>query len=239
MSGGDALHALVNNAGCMVHERTVTPEGVEANFATNTLGTWALTEGLMPALRRAGGDARVVTVSSAGMLTEKLELDDLEMARGRFDGTRQYAKNKRHQVALTQRWARVHGGGAHDPAKQGEAAAAGGGGGAAGAGEAKEDGVGFYAMHPGWSDTDAVKTALPGFYSSLKKRLRTPWQGADTAAWLCVAPASALRNGSFYLDRAPVPVHLYTGPLTGTEYSDEEVERLARKLEERFREATG
>ena len=43
--GGDPLHVLVNNAGCMVHERTSTPEGVEANFATNTLGTWALTQG--------------------------------------------------------------------------------------------------------------------------------------------------------------------------------------------------
>ena len=113
----------------------------------------------MPALKKAaaatsggggGGDARVVTVSSAGMLTEKLELNDVEMKKGTFDGTRQYAVGKRHQVALTQRWARLHGG------ENGES---GGGG---------EGGVGFFAMHPGWSDTEAVKTALPGFYSSLK-----------------------------------------------------------------------
>jgi dehydrogenase/reductase SDR family protein 12 len=30
----------------MVHERTSTPEGIEANFATNSLGTWALTVGI-------------------------------------------------------------------------------------------------------------------------------------------------------------------------------------------------
>jgi len=36
----------------MVHERTLTPEGVETNFATNTLGTYALTEGLLPSLER-------------------------------------------------------------------------------------------------------------------------------------------------------------------------------------------
>lgn len=187
VSGGDPLHVLVNNAGCMVHERTATPEGVEANFATNTLGTWALTEGLMPALRRTE-DARVVTVSSAGMLTEKLELDDVEMKRGGFDGTVQYAKGKRHQVALTQRWARLHGGGAG----VGEVKGGGAGG----------DGIGVYAMHPGWSDTEAVKTALPGFYSSLKEKLRSPRQGADTVAWLCVAPKSGLQSGEFYLDRA-------------------------------------
>mmetsp|Transcript_42792 Transcript_42792/g.68846 ORF Transcript_42792/g.68846 Transcript_42792/m.68846 type:complete len:339 (+) Transcript_42792:68-1084(+) len=207
---GDPLHALINNAGCMVHERTSTPEGIEANFATNSLGTWALTEGLMPALKRTA-DARVVTVSSAGMLTEQLEVKDVEMKNGKFDGTRQYALNKRHQVALTQRWARLHGGeseGAND--------------------------VGFYAMHPGWSDTDALKTALPGFYSSLKDKLRTPAQGADTVVWLSMAPKAVLKNGAFYLDRGVVPIHVSTSFLTGTQYKDEAVDRLASAMSERF-----
>ena len=52
VESGRPLHCLVNNAGCMVHERTLTPEGVETNFATNTLGTYALTEGLLPSLER-------------------------------------------------------------------------------------------------------------------------------------------------------------------------------------------
>ena len=231
VKGGDPLHVLVNNAGCMVHERTATPEGIEVNFATNTLGTWALTEGLMPALKRAaagggggggsGGDARVVTVSSAGMLTERLELQDVEMTKGSFDGTRQYAKNKRHQVALTQRWARLHGGGC-DEGGGGEDAAS----------------IGFYAMHPGWSDTEAVKTALPGFYATLKEKLRSPWQGADTVAWLCVAPKSSLKDGCFYLDRAVVPAHVSQGYFTGTQYKDEDVDKLAEMLEKKFREAT-
>jgi dehydrogenase/reductase SDR family protein 12 len=109
VASGEHVNILVNNAGCMVHERTVTPEGVEANFATNTLGTWALTESLLPAMREAS-DPRVVTVSSAGMLTEKLSTSDLEWTPGgklgKFDGTRQYARGKRHQVALTEHWSR-------------------------------------------------------------------------------------------------------------------------------------
>jgi NAD(P)-dependent dehydrogenase (short-subunit alcohol dehydrogenase family) len=52
VESGRPLHCLVNNAGCMVHERTLTPEGMETNFATNTLGTYALTEGLLPSLER-------------------------------------------------------------------------------------------------------------------------------------------------------------------------------------------
>ena len=209
VDGGKPLHVLVNNAGCMVHSRTTTSEGVEANFATNVLGTWALTEGLLPALRRAGGDARVVTVSSAGMLTERLELDDPEMRRGTFDGTRQYAKNKRLQVAMTERWARTHG-----------------------------ESVGFYAMHPGWSDTAAVRVALPGFYESLKGKLREPWQGADTVAWLCVAPRASLEAGAFYLDRQPVPKHVSTSFLCGTKYKDEQVDHLVKMLEDRLKAVT-
>ena len=32
----------VNNAGCMVNEREVTDDGLEKNFATNTLGIYTL-----------------------------------------------------------------------------------------------------------------------------------------------------------------------------------------------------
>ena len=34
----EPLNVLINNAGCMVNERTLTEEGLEKNFATNTLG---------------------------------------------------------------------------------------------------------------------------------------------------------------------------------------------------------
>ena len=33
------LNVLINNAGCMVNQRTITEDGLEKNFATNTLGT--------------------------------------------------------------------------------------------------------------------------------------------------------------------------------------------------------
>ena len=214
VSTGDPLNILVNNAGCMVHQRTLTPEGVDANFATNTLGTWALTEGLLPALRKADAP-RVITVSSAGMLTERLATTDLEWAPGgklgKFDGTRQYARGKRHQVALTEYWSRRGG----------------------------NESVLFVSMHPGWSDTQAVRDALPGFYSSLKGKLRTPKEGADTVSWLCVAPKDALEAGGFYLDRRTVPKHVSTNFLTGTSYADEKVQRLVERLEERLAAVLG
>lgn len=72
------LHILINNAGCMVNKREITLEFLEKNFAANTLGTYYLTKLLIPVLK-ASKSARVITVSSGGMLTQKLELSDLQM----------------------------------------------------------------------------------------------------------------------------------------------------------------
>ena len=57
----------VNNAGLMLHERTPSADGYETNFAVNTLGTWALTQALAPALHAAPA-ARVIFVSSGGQV---------------------------------------------------------------------------------------------------------------------------------------------------------------------------
>jgi len=46
------LNVLINNAGCMVNKREVTDEGMEKNFATNTLGTHVLTTKLVPLLQK-------------------------------------------------------------------------------------------------------------------------------------------------------------------------------------------
>jgi dehydrogenase/reductase SDR family protein 12 len=37
----------VNNAGCMVNTREVDEDGLEKNFATNVLGTYLLSMGLL------------------------------------------------------------------------------------------------------------------------------------------------------------------------------------------------
>jgi dehydrogenase/reductase SDR family protein 12 len=200
---GLPLHCLVNNAGGMANERVLTRDGLELNFATNTLGTFVLTEELLPALQRAAPGARVVTVSSGGMLTQPLDTEDLNMERMRpFDGAAAYAQNKRAQVCLTEYWARQH--------------------------EAK--GVRFQAMHPGWADTPALRESMPDFRAKLLDRLRTPAEGADTVVWLAVSrEAEPLPAGEFFLDRKPQSKHL---PLAFTSYSDADVERLVARLRE-------
>ena len=96
-----SVQVLINNAGCMVNERTMTESGLEKNFATNTLGTHILTERILKNTKLA----RVIIVSSGGMLTNKLDVSDFNFEKmNPFDGTMAYAQNKRQQVVMTQEY---------------------------------------------------------------------------------------------------------------------------------------
>ena len=59
----------------------------------------------------------------------------------------------------------------------------------------------FHAMHPGWADTVAVQTSLPGFRKFMEKRLRSAEQAADTVIWLAAAAPGASGSGQFWFDR--------------------------------------
>nr|XP_014353947.1 PREDICTED: dehydrogenase/reductase SDR family member 12-like [Latimeria chalumnae] len=49
----ETLNVLINNAGCMINQRGCTAEGMEMNFATNTLSTYILTTSLIPLLEKS------------------------------------------------------------------------------------------------------------------------------------------------------------------------------------------
>ncbi|XP_010915075.2 uncharacterized protein [Elaeis guineensis] len=193
-----ALHVLVNNAGLLEPNRVTTEEGLELNFAVNVAATYTLTELMMPSLEKAAPDARVITVSSGGMYTTPLT-EDLQFSESKFDGVLQYARNKRVQVALTEKWVETY----------------------------KSKGVSFYSMHPGWADTPGVAKSLPGFSEKLSGKLRTSEEGADTAIWLALQPKEKLASGAFYFDRAEAPKHLlFTGTARSHAVIDTIVDKL-------------
>lgn len=193
-------YVQVNNAGVLIHDGSTSVDGYEINFATNTLGTYALTKGLEPVLK-ASAPSRVIMVSSGGALTSGLEVDDLESrALKTKDGSDLYARDKRRQIALAEYFAQHW----------------------------SEDGVSCYSMHPGWVETEGVKSSIPGFYEKLKDKLRNVEQGADTAVWLSVSPEKDLESGEFYLDRHKASKHLFWG---GTRYSTDKVDTLVKNLD--------
>src|SRR5581483_2249399 len=173
------LHVLVNNAGVLTQERRLSPDGIELTLATNVIGPFLLTNLLIPLLKQSA-PARIINVSSGGMYTQKIRVDDLQSERGEIDGPTVYAQSKRAEVVLTELFAR----------------------------QLVATGVVAHSMHPGWADTGGIRDALPRFYRVTRPLLRTEDQGADTIVWLGAAEEAAETSGGFWHDRRRRPTHL-------------------------------
>jgi dehydrogenase/reductase SDR family protein 12 len=172
------LDVLVNNAGVLTRDRALSADGIEMTLATNVLGPFLLTKMLMGLLQRSA-PSRVINVSSGGMYTQRLHVEDLQMARESFDGPTAYARTKRIEVILTELWAE----------------------------RTKHTGVVVHAMHPGWVDTPGLAASLPRFHRITRPLLRTPRQGADTIVWLGAAREPIHSSGRFWHDRRARPTH--------------------------------
>jgi NAD(P)-dependent dehydrogenase (short-subunit alcohol dehydrogenase family) len=168
------LDGIVHNAGAMPPTRTESPQGHELSMSLHVLGPILLTELLLPALE--GDNARVVFVTSGGMYTQKLPVDDPDYTRGEYSGSTAYARSKRTQVellpVLSDRWA--------------------------------ARGIATYVMHPGWAATPGVTDSLPTFDKVMGPLLRDVDAGADTTTWLIAAqPRPA--GGGLWMDRRERP----------------------------------
>lgn len=179
------LDVLAHIAGALVDHRQDTVDGMELTAQVHVVAPFLLTARLLDRLV-AAGDARVITMSSGGMYTQRLDVDDLFAPPGEFNGTVAYARAKRAQVELNAEWARRY----------------------------PDAGVGFHAVHPGWVDTPGVQASLPRFAQVIGPGLRTPEQGADTAQWLAWTSEAKAPGGRFWHDRRPR--HTVALPWTST-----------------------
>lgn len=195
------IDVLVNNAGALYNRREITSEGNEKSLAILLLSPFLLTELLLPRLRATAaknGQARIVNVSSGGMYTQPMFLNDLQYEKGDYDGPKAYARAKRGLVAVTERWAKD------------EAA----------------NNIVVNAMHPGWAATPGVSNSLPAFEKKMRERLRTPEQGADTIIWLAAAVDAGKASGKFWMDRRPRPTAVFPKTALGDERASTLYDRL-------------
>ncbi len=176
------IDILINNAGVLLNERSVTAEGIETTLATNLLAPFLLTNLLLPRLKQSA-PSRIIDVSSGGMYTSGIVVDDLQYQQSDFNGGMAYARTKRGLVILTELWAE----------------------------RLKDSGVVAHAMHPGWADTPGVESSLPLFHKLTKRLLRTPEEGADTITWLAASREAGKVSGYFWLDREPHITHVLPG----------------------------
>lgn len=178
---GARVDVLVNNVGLLLDDLSTTAEGFETSYATNLLTHWVLTDALLQNAALAP-QATVIEMSSGGMYNAPLTLDYMGMKDPRkYNGVYAYAVHKRGQAALVKYWQTRHGAG----------------------------GLRCYVMHPGWADTDGVKTAMPNFRRRLRSVLRDAAQGADTALWLAARRPTGDGPEAFWFDRAPRPAHAF------------------------------
>ena len=180
LNAGEPVDMLINSGGGLFNPRHQTPEGLEKSFALLLLAPYILTERLQPLLAKSG-DARVVNVSSGGMYSQKIHVDDLQSSRGSYSGSVAYARAKRGLMILTEEWAE----------------------------QWADEGISVNAMHPGWADTPGVESSLPAFYRATRRWLRSPEEGADTMVWLAASSEAGKVSGKFWLDREQHPSHVF------------------------------
>ena len=171
------VDVLVNNAGGLFLERSLTPEGNERTLALNVLAPFLLTLRLEGALR-AARPSRVVNVSSAAHFGVRLDFNDLEGAH-HYRGYRMYSRSKLALLLLTHEFARRWTG----------------------------SGVTVNALHPGFVRTrfGHNNPGISGWAVAFSERLFaiSPERGADTAVYLASAPGLEQTTGEYFVHRKP------------------------------------
>jgi NAD(P)-dependent dehydrogenase (short-subunit alcohol dehydrogenase family) len=167
LDSGRPLNLLINNAAIMAAPPTRVGPGWEAQFATNHLGHYVLTNLLWPALT-AGAPSRVIVLSSSGHKLSPVRFDDLNFDAG-YDKWQAYGQAKSADSLFAV-----------------ELDALG-----------RDQGVRAFAVHPGgiltplqrhlpveeqralgWIDENGVPDS----------RFKTPEQGAATTVWAATSP---------------------------------------------------
>ncbi len=181
---GLAVDMLINNAGIMATPLRRIWRGYESQFATNHLGHFLLTEGILPALRKAAhahDGARVVSLSSLGHRISPVVFEDINFEVREYDKWMAYGQSKTANalfaVELDQREAR--------------------------------NGIRAFSVHPGGIMTDLQREMAPEEMRAMgwideagktREGFKTPEQGAATAVWCAAAPVLGGMGGVYCED---------------------------------------
>ncbi|MEZ2388954.1 SDR family NAD(P)-dependent oxidoreductase [bacterium RCC_150] len=173
------LDILINNAAIMASPEQRVGPGWEAQFATNHLGHYTLTNMLWPALS-AAGSARVVSLSSTGHKLSPIRFDDINFANG-YDKWQAYGQAKTANALFAVELDRL----------------------------GRSAGVRAFAVHPGGIMTELqrylpreemVAAGWMDEEGKLREGFKNPEQGAATSTWAATAPALAGMGGVYCED---------------------------------------
>lgn len=171
------IDVLVNNAGALFNTRKLTGDGLEYTFATNHVAYFVLTELLLPSLKAAGGEARIVSTASDAHKGARLYFDDLQSAES-FSGFGAYGRSKLCNILWTRELAR----------------------------RIEGTGVTANCLHPGFVATrfgDQSGGLLAPAVRIAKNFAISPEKGAETIIYLASSPEAAGANGGYFYKCRP------------------------------------
>lgn len=171
-----SLHVLINNAGIIPRERTMTVDGLEMQFAVNHLAYFLLTNLLLDALK-ASAPARVVNVASMVHQGATINFADLQSERN-YNRTRVYAWTKLANVLFTYELAR----------------------------RLEGTQITVNCLHPGMIATNMLTDymGIPRSLRAAKRIMgASPARGARTSLYLATSPEVEGVSGQYFVQRKP------------------------------------
>jgi NAD(P)-dependent dehydrogenase (short-subunit alcohol dehydrogenase family) len=172
---------LVNNAGALFSARQLTEDGLEKHFAVNHVAYMVLAQGLSERLF-AAAPARVVSTASGAHHGARLDLADLQTAKG-YNGVLAYQRSKLYNIMWTRELARRWAG----------------------------KGVTVNCFHPGFVATrygDNAGGLLSVAVRIAKLFAISPEKGARTLIYLATSPEVANVTGGYFVKcRLTAPSH--------------------------------
>lgn len=171
------IDVLINNAGAMFAQRQLTSDGFELTFATNHLSYFVMTAGLRAPLL-AAKSARIVNTSSDAHQGARLDIDDLQSAKRKYNGLRTYGSSKLANLLFTRELAR----------------------------RLQGTGVTANALHPGFVATrfgDASGGLIQFVIGPAKYFAISPEKGAETIVYLATSPDVAGTSGKYFYKCRP------------------------------------
>ena len=168
------LDVLINNAGAAVPARTLSADGIEMTLAANHLGPSLLTLLLLDRLK-ASAPSRIVNVSSDAHRNARLDMDDLQFARRKYNGLAAYGQSKLLMNAFTFELAR----------------------------RLEGTGVTANCLHPGVVATNIWPPDTPWYFklavAAIKPFMLDARRGAEVSLYAATSPALADVTGQYFV----------------------------------------
>jgi NAD(P)-dependent dehydrogenase (short-subunit alcohol dehydrogenase family) len=165
----DRLDVLINNAGVLMPQRSITEDGLETTFAINHLAYFQVTILLLDVLKKSA-PSRIVNVSSAAHAYGHIDLSDLQ-GQKKYGSFRAYASSKLANVLFTRELAR----------------------------RLEGTGVIANCLHPGGVSTNLFRRLPKVLEAAIKLVTIGPERGARTSIFLASSPEVETVTGKYFV----------------------------------------